>query len=207
MEPTTRTYDGWIGRDAYDVNGDKIGEITDIFYDDETGRPEWVGVKTGLFGSNQTFVPIQGSVPCGDDQGDLRVAFDKDMVKDAPNIDPDAGHMSPDEERELWRFYGFDYQTRDYGAAAAGDRADKDYTYSRWSREQGAWGDERRVEEHTEEVPVKATAQVEVPIDTTVRLRRYQTQKTKQVTVPVTETEDHVEVTDVQARSSQDRIG
>ena len=28
MEPATRTYDGWIGRDAYDADGDKIGEIT-----------------------------------------------------------------------------------------------------------------------------------------------------------------------------------
>ena len=61
MEPVTRTYDGWIGRDAYDADGDKIGEITDIYYDDETGRPEWVAVKTGLFGTKHSFVPIHGS--------------------------------------------------------------------------------------------------------------------------------------------------
>jgi hypothetical protein len=36
---TTTTYGGWIGRDAYDVNGDKIGEISDIYYDDASGRP------------------------------------------------------------------------------------------------------------------------------------------------------------------------
>ena len=63
MKPATSTYDGWIGRDAYDANGDKVGEITDIYYDDVTGRPEWVAVKTGLFGMKRTFVPIHGSQP------------------------------------------------------------------------------------------------------------------------------------------------
>jgi hypothetical protein len=79
MEAGTRTYDGWIGRDAYDADGDKVGEITDIYYDDATGRPEWLAVKTGLFGLKRSFVPIHGSQPHGD--GDLRLAFDVDMVK------------------------------------------------------------------------------------------------------------------------------
>jgi sporulation protein YlmC with PRC-barrel domain len=200
METTNRSYDGWIGRDAYDSTGDKLGRIEDVFYDDQTGRPEWLAVKTGLFGANRTFVPIHGSQPLGDDDGNLRLAFDKATVKDAPNIDPE-GHMSPTEEAELWKHYGYDYSQRDYGKASAGDRADKDYTFSRWDREQKNWGEEHRLEEHTEEVPVHAS--VEIPIDTTVRLRRYQTQhqrtETRQVEVPVTETEEHVEVADVDA--------
>ena len=117
MEPDTRTYDGWIGRDAYDVDGDKIGEITDIYYDDETGRPEWVAVKTGLFGTKHSFVPIHGSsvYRADDESGDLQVAFDKDMVKDAPRIDDDE-HLDPDQERELWSYYGYDYATTPAGA-------------------------------------------------------------------------------------------
>jgi PRC-barrel domain len=82
MEPDTRTYDGWIGRDAYDADADRVGEITDIYYDDASGRPEWVTVKTGLFGMKRTFVPIHGSAPCG--EGDLRLAYDKGTIKDAP---------------------------------------------------------------------------------------------------------------------------
>ena len=35
----SRTYDGWLGRHAYDANGDKIGEIDHIFYDDRTSGP------------------------------------------------------------------------------------------------------------------------------------------------------------------------
>ena len=132
LEPVTRTYEGWIGRDAYDVAGDKIGEITDIYYDDETGRPEWVGVNTGLFGTKHTFVPIHGSSVYGadDESADLQVAFDKDMVKDAPRFDDDE-HLDPDQERELWSYYGYDYASRGedfgYGKAYAEPRADRDY--------------------------------------------------------------------------------
>ena len=71
MEPATSTYDGWIGRDAYDADGDKVGEITDIYYDDVTGRPEWVAVKTGLFGMKRTLrsdprvTALRRGVTCG----------------------------------------------------------------------------------------------------------------------------------------------
>ena len=120
MKPVDRTYDGWIGRDAYDADGDKVGEIADIYYDDATGRPEWLALKTGLFGMKQTFVPIHGSQPSGD--SDLRLAFAKDLIKDAPRVDPE-GHLSPDEERELWSHYGYDYADmtakKDYGYGTA----------------------------------------------------------------------------------------
>ena len=36
---TINSYEGWVGTDAYDVNGDKIGAIDAIYYDDQTGRP------------------------------------------------------------------------------------------------------------------------------------------------------------------------
>jgi hypothetical protein len=78
------TYDAWIGRDAYDPDGEKIGEIRDIYYDDLTDRPEWVGIKTGLFGMKETFVPIHGSRTTSD--GDLQVALDKASVYDGPRI-------------------------------------------------------------------------------------------------------------------------
>jgi hypothetical protein len=38
-EQATKTYEGWIGRDAYNRNGDKIGKIENIYYDDYTARP------------------------------------------------------------------------------------------------------------------------------------------------------------------------
>jgi hypothetical protein len=39
------------------------------------------------------------------DGGELRVPYDKEKVKGAPQVAPD-GHLSPEEERELYRYYG-----------------------------------------------------------------------------------------------------
>ena len=60
-----QTYDNWIGREAVDPQGSKIGEIKDVLYDDVTCRPEWVVVKTGLLGTGlfggRSIAPIAGA--------------------------------------------------------------------------------------------------------------------------------------------------
>jgi uncharacterized protein (TIGR02271 family) len=93
----------WIGRAAVDESGDKIGKISEIYLDDQTGQPEWMTVNTGLFGTRSSFVPLAGATPAGDD--DVKVQYSKDKVKDAPNVDDD-GHISEEEEAELYRYYG-----------------------------------------------------------------------------------------------------
>jgi uncharacterized protein (TIGR02271 family) len=98
----TDTLDRVIGADVYDESGDKIGSASEVYLDDESGRPEWITVRTGLFGTKESFVPI-GDADLGDDGVHVRVA--KDKVKDAPKIDAD-GHLSPQEEEELYRYYG-----------------------------------------------------------------------------------------------------
>jgi uncharacterized protein (TIGR02271 family) len=99
---TLQDIETWRGRTLVDRDGDKIGKIEDVYLDRSSGEPEWVAVKTGLFGSNVSFVPIRDASPTGDD---LRVAYEKDQVKDAPNVDPD-GELSPEEERRLYQHYG-----------------------------------------------------------------------------------------------------
>jgi uncharacterized protein (TIGR02271 family) len=91
-----------IGTTAVDADGDKIGKVSEIYLDDETGRPEWATVNTGLFGTKETFVPLAQADLSGDN---LRLPYDKAKVKDAPKIDTD-GHLSPQEEQELYRYYG-----------------------------------------------------------------------------------------------------
>ena len=91
----------WRGRTVVDRDGDKIGTFDELYLD-EDDRPAWGAVTTGLFGMRQTFVPLSEAQPDGDA---LRVPFGKDMVKDAPNVDPDT-HLSPDEEELLYRHYG-----------------------------------------------------------------------------------------------------
>ncbi|MDK3255300.1 PRC-barrel domain-containing protein [Blastococcus capsensis] len=91
-------------RDVYDATGSRIGETSEVYLDDQTGLPEWVTIKTGLFGTKETFVPLRDAELTTDG---LRVPVAKDVVKDAPKIDPD-GRLSPAEERELYRYYGLE---------------------------------------------------------------------------------------------------
>jgi uncharacterized protein (TIGR02271 family) len=94
------------GEEVVDRDGDKIGKLDEIYLDQQTGEPAWALVKTGLFGSSSTFVPLAGA--SRSDDGGLCVAYEKDQVKDAPNMEAD-GQLSPDEEARLYRHYGLDY--------------------------------------------------------------------------------------------------
>lgn len=92
-----------------DADGHKIGEAKHVFLDDATGRPEWITVKTGLFGSNETFVPTKDAIVVEDH---LEVPYTKDTVKDAPNVDVDGkGHLSEQEEHRLYEHYGIDWDS------------------------------------------------------------------------------------------------
>jgi len=112
----TNAYD-WHGRTLFDRNGDKIGKIDSLYVDDQTDRPEWALVNTGLFGSKSSFVPIAGASPQGED---VVVQVDAQQVKDAPKMDPD-GDLSESEEAELFRHYGIDYT--DEGSVTATEDA------------------------------------------------------------------------------------
>ncbi|WP_116453510.1 DUF2382 domain-containing protein [Blastococcus litoris] len=90
-----------IGSTAHGADG-KLGTVGEVYLDDETGRPEWATVRTGMFGTKESFVPLADADLSG---SDLRLPCDKDTVSHAPKIDTD-GHLSPAEEAELYRYYG-----------------------------------------------------------------------------------------------------
>jgi uncharacterized protein (TIGR02271 family) len=98
-----------VGATAYDDSGDKIGTVDQVYIDDDTREPKFALVNTGLFGLRSSFVPLEGASMDGDD---LRVGFSKDRVKDAPNMDPD-GHLEPEQEQELFSYYGYGDDRRD----------------------------------------------------------------------------------------------
>ncbi|HEY3833329.1 MAG TPA: YsnF/AvaK domain-containing protein [Acidimicrobiia bacterium] len=105
-------YAGWIGRTARDSIGEKIGKIDNIY--SEGGAPTWVTIHTGLFGHHVTFAPLAGSQRDGHD---LRLAFGKAKIKDAPRIDPESD-LTPDEETRLREHYRTG--TAEAGADATG---------------------------------------------------------------------------------------
>jgi uncharacterized protein (TIGR02271 family) len=97
----------WQGRTIVGSDGDKIGKISEIYEDPQTGEPEWATVASGLFGSKSNFVPLAGASPDGED---VRAQVTKDQVKDAPGVEAD-GELSEQEERRLFEHYGVPYTT------------------------------------------------------------------------------------------------
>ncbi|MGQ4370828.1 DUF2382 domain-containing protein [Streptomyces violaceoruber] len=98
-----------LDQPVYDGDGNKIGDAKHVFFDDMTGRPEWVSVKTGMFGSTESFVPIRDAALV---QDHLEVPYGKDQVKGAPSVDVDAGgHLSETEEHRLYDYYGINWDS------------------------------------------------------------------------------------------------
>jgi hypothetical protein len=124
--PSVEQVRGWLGRVMVDRDGNRLGEITDIYLDRETDRPEWAVVWTGLFGLRSSFVPLAGTSEVHDQ---IQLPHERALVKDAPNIEAD-GQLSEAEEAELYRHYGLDYDTvavdGDQVASQPGGPADQD---------------------------------------------------------------------------------
>jgi uncharacterized protein (TIGR02271 family) len=112
----THAYE-WQGRTLQDRNGDKIGTIVAVYLDQQTDKPEWALVNTGLFGRKSSFVPLAGATPRGED---VVVGIAAQQVKDAPMMAPDE-ELSQQQEAELFRHYGIDYTTE--GSVTATDDA------------------------------------------------------------------------------------
>lgn len=93
------------------VDGDRLGDVGQVYLDDETGAPAWVSVRTGWFDARESLVPLVGA-QVEDDT--IRVAHTKQEIKDAPTVDADA-HLDEDEQHRLFRHYGL---VLDDGSAA-----------------------------------------------------------------------------------------
>src|SRR4051812_38154400 len=102
---TSTDVQSWVDRQVIGADDDKIGKVDQIYVDRETGEPKFLAVKTGLFGTNVSFVPIDDAQDAGDK---VSVPYTKDQVKDSPNIDADAD-LSEAEEQRLYRHYNLSW--------------------------------------------------------------------------------------------------
>ncbi len=105
------------GADVYSSDGDKIGSVEEIFVDEQTNQPEWIGLGTGFFGTKRALVPVQGAERRSDG---FYVPYGKDQVKDTPDIDSEE--ISQETEAQLYSHYGLDYseQRSDTGLPEGG---------------------------------------------------------------------------------------
>ncbi|WP_303323836.1 PRC and DUF2382 domain-containing protein [Actinomyces radicidentis] len=210
---TDERFDTILDSTVIDQDGDKIGKVGQLFLDDQTGEPTWVTVSTGLFGTKETFVPLQGASIAGDE---IRVPYEKGFVKDAPNVDVDE-HLSTVQEDELYRYYNLGDTTTGYADAGRTTNTDRvaaaghvdearsaDYgQHARTDRSQVADATaDGSVVAHEERLNV-GTEQRETG---KVRLRKYVVTETQSVEVPVQREELRVEREPINERVTGDDV-
>jgi uncharacterized protein (TIGR02271 family) len=181
------------GSTVYGADGKKIGTAGQVYLDDQSGEPEWVTVNTGLFGTNESFVPLRNAEVTDDG---LTVPYSKDQVKDAPNVDPDNGHLDESEEQRLFSHYDLTSDraaTQRTNAAMAGTA---DYDVDGDTRSEGRVGHDTSGRT-TDEAMTRSEEQLQVGTETReagrARLRKYVVTEEQNVTVPVTREEVRIE--------------
>ncbi|WP_375406626.1 DUF2382 domain-containing protein [uncultured Amnibacterium sp.] len=173
----TQDIDALIGADAVDQDNDKIGTIGQVYVDSDSDRPVWVSVKSGLFGTSETLVPLDGA---DWDRAALHVAYSKNQVKDAPRIEPD-GELSPAEQQRLYEYYG-----STEGRASTAGLTDTDGTVG---HDTSGPNTDDAITRSEERLRV-GTQQVE---SGRVRLRKHVVTEQQTVTVPVSHEEVRLE--------------
>jgi uncharacterized protein (TIGR02271 family) len=196
----TRTQLGSIasaGGDVVGADGRKIGRIGQVYVDDSSGDPTFVTVKTGLFGTAESFVPLRNATVTGND---IRVAYNKDEVKDAPRIDPD-GRLTPAEETELYAHYGL--------PSAGGYPSDTERTGRAGTRDYGTRGHDTSGRT-TDDAMTRSEERLNVGTRKEeagrARLRKYVVTENVTETVPVSREEVRVErepITDKNVRAAR----
>ncbi|MYW64303.1 PRC-barrel domain containing protein [Streptomyces sp. SID8379] len=96
----------WREHDVVDAEGRKIGSLESVYVDTSTDRPAFAAVTLGLPTRKRiTFVPLAKAVVA---PTYLKVAWPRQLVKDAPSIDLD-GELPAEQEREVFAHYSLEY--------------------------------------------------------------------------------------------------
>jgi hypothetical protein len=83
----------------------ELGKVDAVYLDNETERPEWVAVLTGMFGSHVSLMPLNEAEYR---EGVLHLPYTRDQVGNAPHQDPDR-ELSHEDEQRLFGHYGLDH--------------------------------------------------------------------------------------------------
>lgn len=206
---------------AYDVDGDKVGGVKDVYVNDTTGQPDFVSVNHGLFGGGDSIVPLRGHTLR---DGELHLAFPKERIEDAPDLD-ENGHLTTEDQDAFYRHYGLEntqdvttYETDNRsaqagaaGAAGAG-AAGAGYAAGERNVETDVDAERRDVADNGE--IIRSEEQLNVSKDRVetgqVRLRKYVVNETETVEVPVEREEVRVvrePITDADRANYDGNIG
>ena len=94
-------WSGWIGRAMVGPSGGQLGQIVDVYVDEQTNQAEWATIAT-IARNEVRFVPLRGARAEVDT---LVVPWDHATVEAAPTL-PYDGALTEEDEAELYRHYG-----------------------------------------------------------------------------------------------------
>ena len=97
----SRDIGGIVGAPALDPDGQKVGTVTQVLVDAESGQPRWATVNPGLFSGSDAFVPLDRAEW---DREHLLLPYSKEQLKDSPRFAIDKA-LVPAEQELLRRHY------------------------------------------------------------------------------------------------------
>ena len=97
------------GATVIGVDGQKLGSVDAVYFDNASDRPQWVAVRGGLFGTRVALVPLRRADYV---EEALRVPFDKVQLRHAPHHDT-GRDLSAADEADLYRYYGIAFGADD----------------------------------------------------------------------------------------------
>lgn len=100
---TTNNGHSYVGSTVLDRQGEPVGTVKDVVFEEADMTPSWLVVKPGLFRSPH-YVPARNTYRTAGE--DVVIPYDRDVVRSAPKA-PDKDHVISHENRdELLRHYG-----------------------------------------------------------------------------------------------------
>jgi len=89
-------------KEVYSADGKKVGSIKDIYYDDNSGEPEWIGVGMGFLGLKERLVPVGQMITWG---ARVLVPYTKDKIQNEPDFDIRDEHIVDEDETRLCDYF------------------------------------------------------------------------------------------------------
>jgi sporulation protein YlmC with PRC-barrel domain len=94
-----------LGRDVVSIRGEKVGKIGELVVHGDSGEPNWAAVKVGIVHTHDVLIPLHDAQQ---EDGHVKIVYEKDHVREAPRVEPRDGHISDEDADALARHYGLE---------------------------------------------------------------------------------------------------
>lgn len=99
--PTLAEVQGWRDFGVDDIEGNAVAKVSGCFVDTESGRPAWLLAKLGRF-SGEIAIPMHD---CAAVAGTVWVPYHRDILKEAPIVDP-SRPLNREQELLICEYFG-----------------------------------------------------------------------------------------------------